>query len=61
MVMIMNYLNERARMVRASIQNIDYVLEQYPLTFAEASIWLNRRAEYDKELREIIKQLKSDS
>lgn len=59
--MIMNELNEKARMVRSSIQNIDYVLEQYPLTYAEAIVWLNRRAEYDKELREILEQMNLDS
>lgn len=57
----MNELNQKARMVRASIQNIDYILQQYQLTYAEATIWLNRRAEYDKELRQILKQINSDS
>lgn len=56
----MNQLNEKARIVRTTIQNIDYILQQYPLTYAEATIWLNRRAEYDKELREILKQVNSD-
>lgn len=59
--MIMNQLNERARLVRSYIQNIDYVLEQYPMTYAEASVWLNRRATLDKELREILEQINLDS
>ena len=53
----MNQLNEAARILRCTIENIDRVLENEQISFKRAEEIIKRRNEYSEELKRLKNNL----
>ena len=53
----MNQLNEAARILRCTIENIDRVLETEQISFKRAEEIIKRRNEYSEELKRLKNNL----